>query len=769
MVQMKDKTETVASLSGIVVPAGTDPNTIDPNDATSLTPQEAGSQYSIPMPMNIDVNLYVFMNDYSLPFTDGNVHRAYERMLTPAWTRVESNSFPGLEPHYNYATLNGRASPSSFEFIIFSHVPGQTQMRLAKPDGTGVLPAQAAVAGINTFEIPADLRGTYVLSLTKDGGSSWQRLCSLRLFNGEAPWGPEMFLPESTMSVNFDEEDTSFIRKINKNGELQAAVMVEEEDFELPVMLTLTDTVSNTVISSLNAFDNPGTNTSIIFKGTDTSIAFRQVAVYTFTMPLDDLSDGAYMAAFTRGSERMDYFRFEKFNGAYFILNIDELPIRPTEMGFGEGQYIRIWLSDEKVHIGNINSGFFSINGGTSRAKWEPMSRFNANNISKWLDRGLTLWFSDIVPTNENAKFIKFPTIAPRVRAPKIEVNYRLAHMVGDELVYDGWENRWVAVVRGTSAPLGDKWSYLLANSSGKPNKELGSFRMSAAGIPIPECDEKENENTGMISHRSVRENYFVYRAPYIENGVIHPATKSVRLRVSCYGAPRAVRVNYKTEMMRVNAGVFIHEGLPPDLPQLATVRRDISVTDIIDESDYNQILDYPNDPYWFLGMGGSFAFLEYSIAPTAKKPASGVVFHSLAERREGIEEDTFSEREIKPSALNKNGKFRPAKALEFRTVGTQKWGSFKQPTNGDAQIEFRFKANAKSGRLFYEGGNEWFVDDGVILKRFEGDFEELERNAAGEITPFIYEWGTLANGKQGITRVISDVDEMCCSPLCNH
>jgi hypothetical protein len=749
-IRMSNREEAVTSVEAIIVSAGTDPSTIDPSNATPLAPQQGEwSQYSIAMPMNQDVNLYVFVNEY-LPVTDGRVHRAWVEVRTPSLSSVTSRVFPGLAPHFDYAILNGRVSSVSLEYIIFSHVPGQTRIRVTKPDGTGEILNQPATAGINEFNISANMSGrtgTYLLSLSKDGGSSWQRLCNIRLFKGEDPWGmPIRHMPQSRLSF-LDTDDTSDRLKINEKSELQAAVMVEDEDFEQPVILTLTNTLSGTT-SSINGFDE---NASVLRNFSLSNIA----ATYDFTMPLADLADGLYMASFIRGDQRMDYLKFEKFNGEYLLLNVDELTIRPTVMEFGEGQYIRIWLSDEKVHIGNINSGFFSVNGGD---RWEAMNRFDANNIPRWLDRGLTLWFSDIDPKDANAKFIKFPTIAKRDRAPRIEVNYVLAHMVNDELVYDGWENLWVAVERGTSTPLGVEWSYLYGDNSGKPDRELGSFRMNAAGIPIPECDEREANSITGVAHRNIRINYFVYRAPYVENGAFHPATKPVRLRVSCYGAPRAVRVNYKTEMMKVRSGIMFHEGIQ----ELITTTKDISITELIDNGGAIDL----TDSNWFLGMGYAFAELEYSVAPTARRPASGIVLHTLAERRECSDEETLSERELKPSILNSTGRLRPAKGIEFRTVGTEKWGSFKQPANGDAQIEFRFKANARGGRLFYEGDMLWVVNDDFILRRFEGDFEELERFASGVTTPFLYEWGTLENGKMGITRIISDID-ICCETGC--
>lgn len=695
-----------------------------------------------------DVNLWFFVDDKE-PISDNK-----------CW-RVDGNnptyyfSLRGLNPKRLYASVT--ETPMGYTLTAYS-VIGDTYFEFVKQE-TGVAATgtrvDIATAGSLTYDIP-DLTGGYMLRYTRDGIS--QDIAYFRLLGGKLPLGiskavaMKAELGHSGSEGSIDGWSTG---EGSPNGRLKAWVSVNNEDFDYPVELYIVnkDTKEETFLAK--SMDNGVLDAATIDAQAENPYnwGYNRNVRYFFDITIDTkFADGIYLLRARRGNDYIDIWQYEMFNGQLHGMTSGETPIKPLSVDDSApaNEYCRIFLQDESF-VTSTATSYFSLDGGK---KWLPLSDMGNYKkrdsktgqlmSSKVFDKGFELWLSDTAPVSgkmpDSAKLIKFPKVGKRSGAPKLEVNYQLAHMNSDgTLNFDYYdENLWVVVEKGKTVPLGEGYLFYYGGQTennqgyikqtGKPDWEFGSYELPSTGIPIPESDEDNggimySETSDKVSYKSIKEYYFVSTVPYIKDGVYYPASKPAKLAVSSYAKPPAMKIDYKKETMKLIAGaVFedkqIYNGIVSVQTAKSKTEGVVSVTEMLD----NDCLE------------GS-----YQIAPTAKKPASCPVFWSFAYRGTDIMEldsDSYKDKEVN---ITEYGKFTPSKALEFRqeTEGSwSNWGGFKAPKSAGQEVEYRTKATAKSGKLIFEG--EWWMDDSVILK----SEDEVEVWAAGEPQAFQYRWG---------------------------
>ncbi|MDR0325528.1 MAG: hypothetical protein LBI19_05470 [Oscillospiraceae bacterium] len=748
-----NKSEAVTEVYAAAVPAGTNPALITDAQKFPLRLRVWWGNYIGDFPNDMlfqDINIYLFINDHP-PVTDGCRYRLYftrhdwydeANIYAYKGSRVfrnEKSGLPGPNEDYPFVLLKEfNTANNSFDYALFSFVDAKTELRLSDHNGSTIKTVQINQVGMGTYIIPdGNYTGQYTLSLTKDGGANWLDVCWISVFQGKMLIVPYMIYPFSDgMSYRegwlaTGDRYTDIKGLLGKDGVVKIKAEVMYEDFLHPVTLTVTDLESGTNRATYSSFDGTGSFNSWVEPDFRSAYNGNGYIRYTFTADLKALSlpNGTYRVSVIRGNERRDYFKLEVFNGRLFCQYVDELVLRPVENQIEslQNKYICMWLLEETIFLDGFSSGHFSLNGGE---KWEPMSAFSKKTLSKRLDKGFTLWLSNGTPGRDSTKYIKFPEIAPREKAPKLAVDYQLAHMVNGVLDWQvGDDNHWVAVERGDTVPLGSEYSFMFEGDkpngkpSGKADLKYGTYRMNAAGFEIPDCDESEGSGENGARHKAFREMYFVYKSARIQDGVYYPATKPAKLKVSCAWKPPGIKVNYKTETAKIKPNIIVD-----DAEGLTSLGKDLySVTAIIERED---------------------RLLFYSVPPTAKKPASGWVEVWIAGRNTG---EPISDKS--GSSLSK-GKFKADKMLEFRIVGAQKWGKFPKISTGDEQIEYRYKATAKNNKLWYHSG--WWVIDNEFLWK-SGDV--WVGSAVGTPQLFEYTWGDLPNGKKGITAILSGID----------
>jgi hypothetical protein len=714
-----------------------------------------------------DYNIYLFIND-AAPVT-----------LNICWRVTRSTtllplvqSFSGLDPRRNSAdvliTTTPPDRPLQFSLLSFS-VKGETYLEYVKRETGQVVGAKINITetGISTHTFP-NLTGSYILRYTIDGES--QNISYVRLLGGMLYFGlPDGWPSSARIGVIESRGIVNWTNSsdVTQGGNVNAQITVLGEDFDYPVEFSIVNKTTGAVVGSAHkSFEDGKINEPTVKDITDNKYS-SMFLTYDINYSLGGtvFGDGMYVGRAKRNKEEFDIFQFEVFKGRAFDMAPGETPILPLSADNPDwnNDYNRIFILGEAFVSTSSSITHYSVDGGK---KWQPISEMSKLrevdtktgrlNSAKVFDRGFELWLSDTAPSgkrmSDSANLIKFPKVGKRPGAPRLEVNYQLAHMVDGVLDFDVWdENLWVPVERGKTELLNDR-AYFYVNEgvkenshgderpSGKPNWAGGIFPMFNSGMPIPEsccCNggirEIESERSERIVYRSIRQSYFVFRAPQVSGSVFFPASKPARLGVSSYLKPPSMRINYKSETMKLRAGIVFEDKRIFDGVVDAATARDktkniINVTELLNE-----------------GFEAS-----YQVAPTAKRPASGPVEWYPAERGEEFT-DEFSNRE---QNVIVNGKFRPSRVVEFRQKTSsgwpEKWGSFRAPKTGTEEYEFRAKATARGGRLMFDG-DMWIIDDSIAFKRIEGEMDEIEVWAAGKAHTFEYRWGTnyhTTNGK---------------------
>ncbi|MCL1820411.1 MAG: hypothetical protein FWG36_07135 [Oscillospiraceae bacterium] len=703
-----------------------------------------------------DFNLWFFVDGLS-PMTDNKCWRASNRT-------GYFDSFRGLDPIRPYASVNAGYFGSTFTLTAHSVIEGSTKIELVKRgDETNIVYTIAInAAGTTTHSIP-NLNGGYILRYTK--GDKSQDLAYLRILGGKLPFGLTYGTPRKAEVLPYSSEGAiiGWSKGEDKvSGMLVAIVSVANEDFDHNVELYLVDKDSADSTSIGKTAEN-GTLTSIATVDTGILGGWNPQGPvrYFINVTIDSKpDDGTYLLQVRRGSETVDIYQFEMFNGVLYDMLPGEMPIKPLSVNDPDllNEYYRIFIYGETVEAATATS-YFSIDGGK---KWKPISELSnyakrdkngQQGYNKVFNKGFELWLSDKSPVKkdmpEDAKIIKFPQVGKRQKTAKLEVNYQLAHMVNGVLAFEfGDENLWLPVEKGSSEPLRGGYIYRYGGTrednqgytkqTGKPDYFDRYYNLGTEGIPIPESDEdnggvkfSESEYSERISYRSIKENYFVSAVPYIDGGTYYPASKPAKLAVSSYIKPKAMKADYKKETLKLVAGaVFEDPRFYNGIVSVETAKNKseaiISITSMLDDDCLEA---------------------SYQIVPMGKKPASCPVYWELAYRGTGMMElysEMERDREIN---ITEYGKFRPSKALQFRLKGDEKWGGFKAPKSGGVEYEFRSKATAKSGKMMFEG-DEWYIFDSIVFKRDD----EWEVWAAGKVLPFEYGWGTAYETKNGKT-----------------
>lgn len=737
-----------------IVPAGTKPADISTATSIDMSDNFGSWEYyfdSADIISDIgDFNIWFFIDDDTEPVTDNMCWRAFGGSVNYYIT------FNGLDPARSYAEVTGWTT-TTFTLTAYS-ILGETYFELIKrADGTVVKKVDVTHAGTETYTFDTDWTGSYILRYTRDGKS--QNIGYISLLGGKLPFAVLRYSTKAKLdSSNSSGSITGWSKGENSpTGNLKVNVYVENEDFDNTTELYLVNKDSGTETSLAKSFENGELSDNITVE-TDEYGRWVRGAEYIFSIAIDEKpAEGFYLLRVKRGNETVDIWQFEMFCGQLYSMDPGETPIKPLSANDPAmlTEYYRIFVLGEAFEISTATS-YYSIDGGN---KWQTIGNITEYKkrdpktgqltSSKIFDKGFELWLSDTAPVGkkmpDSAKLIKFPKVCKRPNGPKLEVNYQLAHMGSDGVLnfecYD--ENLWVPVKKGTTELLSEGYIYRHGGvketnrgdlkQTGKPDWEDKYYKLDAAGIPIPESDEenggiKYSETSDRISYKSIKENYFVSAAPYVKDGVYYPASKPVKLAVSSYLKPKAMKIDYKKETLKLAAGaVFddnrIYSGIVSVEVAKSKTSGVISVTEMLDNN-------------WLDG--------SYQFVPTAKKPASCPVNWEFAYRGEMMELDKDGDR-AKDVNITEYGKFTPSKALEFRQNGG-KWGGFKAPNSGGTKYEYRTKATAKSGKLMFEG--DWWMCDSIILKRED----EEEVWAAGKVQTFEYGWGKNYKTKNGKT-----------------
>lgn len=745
----------------VLVPAGT--KAADVSTATSLKMVENFGSWRYDFNSDDEVldkgdfNLWFFIDGSSEPITDNKCWRAIGGDVHYYET------FKGLDPIRAYAEVTGWTK-TDFSMYIYS-VFGATKLELVKKAGGNVILLENITkVGTRTYNFPAGLTGTYILRYTR--GDRSQDIGYISLLGGELPFAilgydtKAKLEPSSSIGVI-----AGWGKDINLPiGILKAYVFVAYEDFDYATELYLInkDTGSETFLA--RSFEANGTLGANVSVETDDKGRWINGGMYDFELIITTKpADGMYLLRVKRGKEAVNIWQFEMFNGVLYGMDPGETPIKPTTVDDPTlaNEYYRIFILGETIEA--TGTSYYSLDGGK---KWQPissMAEYNKRNpktgqlnSSKIFDKGFELWFSDTAPTGKNmpdsAKLIKFPKVGKRPKSAKLAVDYQLAHLGSDGVLsfdfYD--ENLWVPVKKGTTEMLSEGYLYRYGGvketnkgdlkQTGKPDWADRYYILDSKGIPIPESDEENggirySETSDRVSYKTIKENYFVSTIPYIEGGVYYPASKPAKLAVSSYLKPKAMKIDYKKETIKLVAGaVFedkrIYNGIVPATTAKSKTDGVISVTEMLD-----------ND--WLNG--------SYQIVPTSKKPASCPVFWEFAYRGDMMELDKEGDR-AKEINITEYGKFTPSKALEFRESGG-KWGSFKAPKSGGASYEYRTKCTAKGGKLMFD--SEWLMIDSMVFKKEYEDFVW----AAGKTQTFEYKWGVNYKAKNGKTPTKDGVE----------
>ncbi|MCL2072224.1 MAG: hypothetical protein FWH07_08375 [Oscillospiraceae bacterium] len=639
--------------------------------------------------------------------------------------------------------FDGRESSNNVEYVmrtqrfcfyVYNVSPGPARVEYFKIDENPRTSSPAASVdipktGTNTITHPTNLTGMFALYYTKDGGANRELFAYTSVFKGVAvfsEYGRERpgktFLDPSSAVGTWTSED---------EDALLVDVRVAFEDFELPTNLVLFNIVDNTIAHSYPAFDNDAILSEIYNRRS-----------YRFRITLPTLADGVYGVRAERAQEKtIEALRFEVWRGRVYRLRPGEIPVSPLSVDDDElkNAYLRLFLGSEQLSFATTGFNAFSTDGGV---KWQAMNKFQSV-AAKWFDRGFEVWFSDKPAATtgtkkppDDSKLLKFPKVGGRAPAPRLEVNYALAHMENGVMnfeVHD--ENLWVAVERGTTTPIGEGYVYRIEATrennrgydvpTGRPDMNAGVFTMLSTGLPIPDSDLIENERTEVSRFKQVTEGYFVSTAAYIKDGVYYPSSKAARLRVRSYGRPPAIRADYKKETLRLAPGIV--------------VENDDIFVGIVSRDDAKVPIDISSMLGSSSGLGAC-----YQLAPTAKRPASEYVDWQAATRHTGRSLTPIPKTDGKRYALE-NGKFRASKDVEFRFthIPNAKWGAFKALKTGEERYEYRFKSTARNSKLIFEDG-EWYIDDSIVLLRDD----ERDVYAAGTPHEFIYTWGTFTDSK---------------------
>ncbi|MCL2083648.1 MAG: hypothetical protein FWH06_00135 [Oscillospiraceae bacterium] len=735
------------------VPAGTEPALVTPASITSL---DEGTYTLTDMTLSRetfmvgfvdakigigDYNFYFFVKteDDSYIISESKCYRMYpertlfgyyeilnglnpprESLVLPYWNPLAETEFDVLWYNDEHKSEDEKAN-TYVEILVFGYETGKTRFYLQR---YGVEPEwehARIVEGVGyaTYTVTGTT-GLFTLHYTVDGGETWRPLGYLAMLNGrimQYPMSPDKPPPKAVVDI-FASDTGRY-----GDGKIEASIVVKDEDYSTATSIVLANTASETSLQSWESFDFSGfvTENAAPEHKRKTGSQSMESVTYKFSVTPPELGDGVYSVSVARGAEVFECFRLEVFGGEYHTMFAGELSIKPLEADAAyDGDYIRLWLASESLRI-PAGQQSFSLNGGD---KWDVISKFKDDKLSSYIDKGMELCFADKAPDPASkkppadAKIIRFPKVAKRDAAPKIAVNYRLAHMKDGKLVFGADDlNMWVPVEKNApNTAIGAGYVYRFEGvaekngqprPSGKPNTASGFNPLPAEGIAVHESESNET-NRGM-AYKSVKRSYFVYtEAAYID-GVYRPPSKPAKLSVSSYTKPPKMAVNYKTETIKLTKGIVL------DLKELYD-----GVVSDADAKKQHDISEFMN--------AGRFG-VAYRVPPTDKKPASGIAFYAAAFRADKSE---------LVSAIDDNGKFKPAKDIEFRKKGADKWGSFKAASSAGIhkEYEYRVKNSAKSGKLQYYGGDVWGVDD-----NWKDD--DTQVYAAGPPQDFEYEWAT--------------------------
>jgi hypothetical protein len=745
-----------------IVPAGTPPGDITEAQKLPVKRVNNGLRSPFRVAVNIlayligDHNVYVFAEGMSAPITDGKCYRFRRQGIPIIWE--------GLDPLRSFAVLEGTGVLNQFVLNVYFYSPNRTFAELAAPDGSTVLREPINSVGLLTFNIPAGLSGAYLLRVTGDDGGSWQSLSYLLLLNSDImnrrSFGTTIDIlhrkPSGLFNSRISSAEIRLVETLSSPMTLISAQVVLEEDFEADTELVLGKLAGGEVTDTvllLSSADAPfAQDVNMVWRSfgwEGYSFPSRYPFIYTFRYDLGAVPLEAgriYALIARRGGQTMELCRFEALSEKYVLpIARGELIVAPSSSDL---EFIppddenprrvppRIMLTEGRIII---PEGVKSYT--TDGRKWRNIETLNSAGMNRLFDKGMTLTFSD-AEVSKGAKappadsgYIKFPGINRRGKAPKVGIDYALAHTVNGKVVFDVFdENLWVAVARGTTNILSEGymyyeegWSGERDRGTGRPNFTRGADLLYKEGMPIFESDydyDSGDNDSDFFSYRTTRTSYFITTVPGQAGDAYNPPSRPARLRVSSLIKPKTVKTNYKRETVRLPAGAVVEDpSIYRGIVTAEDAKNPVSITPLLDSR---------------------FPGFAYVMAPTAKKPASVFVDVQFAPRNPGrtpaavweMEKDGRSVREI--FVNESTGRLRVGRGIEFRKKGSERWGRFKIPKDPNEEWEYRFKATARGSRMMNDF-EMFFIDDARAIRRIKGDTHIVDLFAAGAARPLYY------------------------------